>query len=107
MIDQVSAQFLLLKCNGDEIWDLETCRKEGVPQPWLDELVDCHESGFDNDLNSIYVDGKLVNQYHGVPDVKLACKLAEFLGIDWQRLASFSPGRTELVSAIKAEIDEL
>jgi len=48
-------------------------------------MKDRFESGFDADRNSIYVDGKLVNQYEGVSDLHLAYKLAEYLGIDWQR----------------------
>ena len=98
---------LLLKCSGDEIWDEETCRREGIPESWIQELRDCFESGFDSDRNSIYVDERLVNQYNGVHDLQLACKLAEYLGMDWQRATSHAVGRRAKVAALIAELDEL
>ena len=103
----VTAQFLLLKCTGDEIWDLETCRNTGVPSSWIEELADTFESGFDTDRNTIYHQGQMVNQFHGVLDLHLAYKLAEFLGIDWQRVTATAMGRRAEVDAIKAELDEL
>jgi len=106
-MDPISAQMLLLKCRGDEIWDDEACRAARIPQAWIEEMKDRFESGFDADRNSIYVDGKLVNQYEGVSDLHLAYKLAEYLGIDWQRATAHAISRTAQVDAIKAEIDEL
>ena len=106
-MNPVSAQMLLLKCRGDEIWDEDACRVARIPEAWIDELKDRFESGFDSDRNSIYVDGKLVNQYEGISDLHLAYKLAEYLGIDWQRATSHAISRTAQVDAIKAEIDEL
>lgn len=103
----VNAQMLLLKCTGDEIWDLETCRRAGIPSGWIDELADSFESGFDTDRNTIYHQGRVVNQFHGVLDLHLAYKLAEFLGIDWQRATASAIGRRAEVAAIKAELDEL
>ena len=50
---------------------------------------------------------RLVNQYEGVSDLHLAYKLAEYLGIDWQRATAHAISRTAQVDAIKAEIDEL
>ena len=105
--DQIAAQMLLLKCTGDEIWNEETCRKEGVPELWIEELKDSFESGFDSDRNTIYYQDKLVNQFEGVLDLHLAFKLAEFLGIDWERATSSALGRRAQVDAIKAELDEL
>ena len=69
-LDPIAAQLLLLKCTGDEIWSVETCQAAGVPQIWIDELVDCFESGYDTDRNTIYIDDdlteeKMVNQYEG------------------------------------------
>lgn len=98
---------LLLKCSGDEIWDEETCRRAGIPESWIQELSDCFESGFDSDRNSIYVDDRLVNQYNGVHDLDLACKLAEYLGIDWRHATSHAVGRRAKVAALIAELDEL
>lgn len=106
-IDSVAAQMLLLKCKGDEIWDVETCLSAGIPQPWIDELLERFESGFDSDRNSIYVDGKLVNQYEGVSDLHIAYKLAEFIGIDWERATASAISRCGQVDAIKAELDEI
>ena len=106
-MDPISAQMLLLKCRGDEIWDDEACRAARIQQAWIEEMKDRFESGFDADRNSIYVDGKLVNQYEGVSDLHLAYKLAEYLGIDWQRATAHAISRTAQVDAIKAEIDEL
>lgn len=106
-LDLVSAQMLLLKCNGDEIWNEQTCRHLGVPEDWIEELIDNYESGFDSSRNTIYHDEQLVNQYRGVLDLHLAYKLAEFLGIDWQRATHGATARTARVAAIKAELDEL
>lgn len=105
--DSVSAQMILLKCQGDEIWDLDTCRSVGVPEGWIDELLDRFESGFDFDRNTIYCDQKMVNQYEGVSDLHLAYKLAEYLGIDWEKAKSSAISRRGIVAAIKAELDEI
>ena len=106
-LNATTAQFLLLKCSGDEIWDEEKCRLEGVPESWIEELAENFESGFNTDRNTIYVHGKIVNQYRGVLDLHLAYKLAEFLGIDWQRATANALGRSAEVAAIKLELDEL
>ncbi len=103
----VTAQFLLLKCTGDEIWNAATCRAEGVPEEWIAELSDNFESGFDSDRNTIYEQEKIVNQYRGVLDLHLAYKLAEYLGIDWRRATANALGRRAEVAAIKAELDEI
>ncbi len=106
-VDPIAAQMLLLKCRGDEIWDEDACRAARLPEAWIEELKDRFESGFDSDRNSIYVKGRLVNQYEGISDLHLAYKLAEYLGIDWQRVTANAISRTAQVDAIKAEIDEL
>ena len=106
-LNETTAQFLLLKCIGDEIWNEETCRNNGVPESWIEELAENFESGFNTDKNTIYVDGQMVNQYRGVLDLHLAYKLAEFLGIDWQRATASALGRRAEVEAIKAELDEV
>lgn len=108
MFDSVAAQMLLLKCVGDEIWSEETCVKEGVPRAWIDELCDNYESGFDSDSNTIYgEDGRLTNQYRGVSDLRLAYKLAEFIGLDWQSAVAVCASRRGEVAAIKELLDEL
>lgn len=106
-LNSVTAQMILLQCTGDEIWSVETCRQQGIPEQWIDELQGAFESGFDTDRNTIYEDGRMVNQYHGVLDLHLAYKLAELLGIDWQRVTATALGRQAEVAAIKAELDEL
>ncbi len=105
--DSVTAQLLLLKCTGDEIWDVETCRSERIPEAWIQEWLERYESGFDSDRNTIYVREQMVNQFEGVLDLHLAYKLAEYLGIDWRRATSGVIGRRAEVRAIKAEIDEI
>lgn len=106
-MDQVTAQMLLLKCRGDEVWDLATCSAAGIPDSWIEELNDRYESGFDSDRNSLYVAGRLVNQFEGVSDLHLAFKLAEYIGIDWQRATQNAISRSAKVLAIQAELDEI
>ena len=107
MLDPITAQMLLLKCTGDEIWTEQTCREAGIPDLWIEELVDNFESGFDSDRNSIYVEDQIVNQYRGILDLHLAYRLAEFLGIDWQRVTAGALTRRSEVAALQAELDEL
>jgi hypothetical protein len=106
-LDSTTAQILLLKCTGDEIWNEESCRTEGIPDEWIEELIDNFESGYDTDRNTIYENGGMVNQYRGVLDLHLAYKLAEFLGIDWQRVTANAISRRAEVEALKAALDEL
>jgi hypothetical protein len=83
-LDPISAQMLLLKCHGNEIWDEHTCRSSGVPQAWIDELIENYESGFDSDRNTIYADNQLVNQYRGSPRPQTGIQVGR---ISWYRLA--------------------
>ena len=100
-MNELKARLLLSKCRGDEIWSIELCQQEGVPEPWIVELRDAHESGFDHDRNTIYEKGRMVNQYEGVSDLLLAFKLAEFLGIDWEEATKHSFSRVAQVTAIQ------
>ncbi len=111
-MNPVNAQLLLLKCNGDEIWPEHVCVAAGVPQAWIEELIDQYESGFDTDRNTIYVaDGgagqKMTNQFRGVSDLLLAYKIAEQLGIDWRRETAHLMDRTSKVNALKEALDEI
>ena len=106
-MNDIRAQQLLQKCTGDEIWSIETCRAEGVPDLWIEELADTYESGFDDDRNTIYVDGKVTNQYRGILDLQIAYKCAEFLGVDWRMATQFALGRRNEVIALKEAIEEL
>ena len=98
---------LLSECVGDEIWSPQTCREKGIPGAWIEELADTFESGFDSDRQTIYEQGRMTNQYHGVRDLHLAYKLAEFLGADCERATSLALGREAEVRALQEAVDEL
>lgn len=106
-MNPISAQMLLLKCHGDEIWPEDVCLSEGIPQAWIDELVEQYESGFDTDQNTIYKDGAVVNQFRGVSDLLLAYKLADYIGIDWRRETGHIVSRIGKVRALKEALDEM
>ena len=106
-MNAISAQMLLLKCEGDEIWPEDVCLAAGIPRVWIDELVEQYESGFDTDQNTIYKDGQMINQFQGVSDLLLAYKLADYIGIDWQRETGHIVSRTGKVDALKEALDEL
>ncbi len=114
-LDPITAELLLQKCSGDEIWSLDKCRSLGIPESWIDELSDTFESGFDHDRNTIYVPisesepDKLrkTNQFHGVSDLQLAYRLAEFLGVDTAEATATAFGRTAEVRALTEAVDEL
>ena len=97
---------LLTECTGDEIWSREHCQSVGVPTPWIEELIDCFESGYLTDSQTIYIGERSVNQYEGVRDVDLACKLGHTLGIDIQQLQATIPGRAQLVREILEAVEE-
>ena len=106
MITRIRALTLLSECDGYDIWSVEYCQSRRVPQAWIEELTDCFESGFRNYRQTIHHAGQVVNQYEGVRDVDLAYKLAEFLGLDSQRIAGLSLGPQAEVAALKEAIDE-
>lgn len=106
MLSRMKALQLLSQCRGDEIWSVEVCRREGVPEAWIEELSDATESGFQSDLETLYVDDQVVNQYHGVQDLKLAFMLGEFLGVDTSEIAFQGFGRIAQVNAIKEAVEE-
>jgi hypothetical protein len=97
---------LLSQCDGDEIWSLDHCRKTGVPEPWIGELSDAYESGFQNDRQTTYVENRQTNQYHGVRDVDLATKLCQSLGLDAQAVTQMATSRRAVVLAIKEAVEE-
>ena len=102
----MKALSLLAACRGDEIWPVDHCREQGVPETWIEELADCYESGFRLNSQTIYYEEKAVSQYHGVTDRDLAYKLSEFLGVDTQRATRSALGRIAEVNALKEAIDE-
>ncbi|MCR9292612.1 MAG: hypothetical protein NXI32_07830 [bacterium] len=104
--DRLKALSLLSECTGDDIWSLEYCHSRGVPRMWVDDLRDCFESNPQRESESIFLQESPINQYEGLRDVDLACKLGEFLGIDVQPLAAFSLSRADLVRRIQEAVDE-
>lgn len=98
---------LLAACRGDEIWSPQTCREHGVPASWIEEMADTYESGFRSDRETIYEEGRVTNQYHGVRDLDLAYKLADFLGVDVESATDLSLGRVAEVRALQEAVDEL
>jgi hypothetical protein len=107
MFDRFSAELLLTRCRGDEVWSREHAREMGVPESWIAELSDCYESGFDHNQNTLYTDQGLVNQYHGISDLMVAYRAAEYLGINTSRIRSQPLSRRGQVDQLKAELDEL
>ena len=105
-MNEVKAGLLLAQCTGDEIWSIDVCRENEIPEDWIEELRDCFESGFDIDRNTIYENEKVVNQFEGVLDLHIAYKLAEFLGIDWQTVTANSINRCSEVRAIQEALEE-
>ena len=97
---------LLSKCVGDEIWSVETCRAARVPEAWIAQLADTFESGFRTDLQTIYVDGEVTNQYHGVRDLDVAIEVGRVLGLDVNRITEQTLGREAVVQAIKDAVME-
>ena len=106
MFNELKAQMLLDRCVGNEIWPVDVCQAEGVPQAWIDELVDAFESGFDQDRHTIYLEGAAVNQFYGVPDLLIAYKLAEYIGIDTEAATSSALGKLAQVQALKEAAEE-
>ena len=106
LLNPTKAMALLTQCRGDEIWSVSTCRQQGVPEIWIEELAEAYESGFDHDRNTIYQDQQMVNQYHGVSDLQLAIRLAEHLGIDTEAIVSCQPDRRMQVIALQNAVDE-
>jgi prepilin signal peptidase PulO-like enzyme (type II secretory pathway) len=105
-LTRLKALTLLSECTGDDIWSVEHCRLRGVPEAWIEALVDCYESGFERESQTIFVRNSLVNQYHGLRDIDLAIKLGEFLGVDVETLNAASATRARLVLAILQAIEE-
>ncbi len=107
MFDRAAAELLLSRCRGDEVWSLEHARQLGVPEGWMEELQDCFESGFDYDQNTLYTENGRVNQYHGVCDLEIAYRAAEYLGIATHQIRQQPLTRRGQVAALQAEADEL
>jgi len=105
-MDRIRARLLLEECTGDDLWSLEYCRQQRIPEAWIEEMGDCFESGFRSDRETIYYQERMVGQYEGVRDVDLACRLARFLGIDPDPLKQQAWDRRDLVRRLKEAVDE-
>ncbi len=103
---RIDALVLLSECTGDDIWSVEHCRLRRIPEDWIEEMADGFESGFDTDLNTIYVGDQVVNQYEGIRDFDLAVRIGEQLGVDVRSLAGRTSSRRELVRLIQDTIEE-
>jgi len=106
MISRLKAQMLLAECTGRDIWSAEICREKGVPEGWIAELADAHESGFTFDDETIYYEGRATNQFHGIHDLLLARRLAKLLGVDVDRVRAMSLGDTAEVRMLIEEANE-
>jgi hypothetical protein len=106
MLDRLKATMLLAECTGRDIWSVDHCRRRGIPEPWIEELAECYESGYRTDLQTIYVGERTTNQYHGVLDRNLAYKLGEYLGVDTERVTALALGGPAEVRAIREAVEE-
>ena len=105
-VDRYQAILILNECSGDDIWSLEYCSQKGIPEAWIQELLDCYESGFQRHSETIYHDGKLVAQFEGIRDVDLACKLGVFLGAPVSQIVVSAFSRSSVVQAIQEAVEE-
>ena len=97
---------LLSECTGDDIWSIEYCRKSHVPEAWIEELQDAYESGFDATNQTIYYRNVVVNQFEGIRDVDLACKLGQLLKVNVSRIVQQQTSRSNVVREIREAIEE-
>ncbi len=97
---------LLSECTGDDIWSIPYCQQRLVPQSWIDQCRDGYESGFNSTQETIYYHNKPVNQFEGIRDVDLACKLGVVLGIDVSSILARHRSRRDVVLAIQEAVEE-
>ncbi len=97
---------LLTECTGDDIWSIEYCRKRLVPEAWINELRDAYESGFDSNNQTIYYRNEVVNQFEGIRDVDLACKIGQLLKVNVPRIVQQQNSRTGVVREICEAIED-
>lgn len=97
---------LLTECTGDDIWSIEYCRKRRVPEAWINELRDAYESGFDSNNQTIYYGNEVVNQFEGIRDVDLACKIGRLLKANVARIVQQQNSRAGIVREIRDAIEE-
>ena len=105
-MNRSQALIWLSECTGDDIWSIEYCRKRQIPQLWIDELRDAYESGFESDNQTIYYGNEVVNQFDGIRDVDLACKIGQYLKLDVARIVERQISRSGVVRSIREAIEE-
>lgn len=106
MLNRLKALTLLSECTGDDLWSVDHCQARGVPEAWVEELADCFESSFRNNSQTIFVQNRPVNHFHGIRDVDLAVKLGAYLGVNVEQLKETTATRARLVSAIRQAVEE-
>ena len=105
-LSRILARELLAECVGNEIWSESLCRRKGIPDDWIDALVDCYESGFQHDRQTVYVRGKAVNQYRGIRDRDLAIRLASYLGVNAAAITKDCYTAESEVRALQEAVEE-
>lgn len=106
MMSRAQALSLLSLCDGDEIWSIEDCRKHRIPEAWVRELADAFESNPAIDAETIFQNGKALNQYQGVRAIDLAVKLANVLGVRLDPHVLQTADRRGLVEHIRETLEE-
>lgn len=106
MMSRPQALALLSRCDGDEIWSIDECRAHRLPEAWIRELADAFESNPAVDAETIYHQGKALNQYRGVRAVDLAVKLAQVLGVRLDPFVLKNADRHDLVERIRESVEE-
>ncbi len=97
---------LLSECTGDDIWSIDYCLKSHVPTEWIVELQDAYESGFNSINQMIFYRSEVVNQFEGIRDVDLACKIGQLLEVNVSRIVQSQITRAGVVRAIQEAIEE-
>ncbi len=105
-VNRSQALKLLSECTGDDIWSIEYCRKRQIPEDWISELQDAYESGFDSIDQTIYYRNEVVNQFEGIRDVDLACKIGHLLKVNVVRIVEQQISRVGVVREIREAIEE-
>lgn len=77
-----------------------------MPEDWITQLRDVYESGFQSQSQRIYFAEKLVNQFEGVRDIDLACRIAAALGVNVAKIAAASISRSDCVVKMKESLEE-
>ena len=87
--------------NGARIWEFD-----GTTNAWIEELQDAYESGFDSYNQTIYYRNEVVNQFEGIRDVDLACKIGQLLKVNVARIVQQQVSRVGVVREIREAIEE-